>query len=110
MTDKTSEYNTLNTQPPAETLSREDLRLLSINEVSQILTIRDEAVKKFIEEGRIEVIKIGKRIKIPMISLKKFIHQNARKINTEEKEEHLTKTNGYLNNKVDSIIKKHLRR
>lgn len=83
---------------------------MSVNMVSKILKIRDESVKKIIEEGRIEVIMIGKRIKIPMISLKKFIDENARIIKIEEKEEYLTNTKGYLNTKVDSIIKKHIRR
>lgn len=110
MTDTTSENNTINTQPPASTSSREDLRLLSVNEAREILKIRHKTVKKFIEDGKIEVIIIGKRIKIPMKSLEKFIEEHARVITDEQKEERLTTSRGYINEHVDSIIKKHTRR
>jgi len=110
LTDTTSNNNR-NTQPHAEsTSSREDLKLLSVNEGSKILQIRSESVKKLIKEGRIEVIIIGKRIKIPMISLKKFIDQNAKIISDELNEEYLSSSKCYINDKVDSIIKKHIRR
>jgi excisionase family DNA binding protein len=81
-----------------------------MNEVREILKVRHETVRKLIEDGKIEVIIIGKRIKIPMRSLEKFIEENARVISNEQKEEHLTTSRKYINDHVDSIIIKHTRR
>ena len=88
----------------------ESLKLLSVNEAREILKVRHETVKKLIEDGKIEVIIVGKRIKIPMRSLDKFIEKNARVITDEQKDEHLTTSRKYLNDHVDIIIKKHTRR
>jgi len=88
----------------------DSLRLLSINVVREILKVRHETVRKLIEDGKIEVIIIGKRIKIPMRSIEKFIEENARVISNEQKDEHLTTSRKYIKDHVDSIIKKHTRR
>lgn len=98
------------TQTSSQEISTESLRLLSVNEARELLRVRHETVKKLIEEGKIEVMIIGKRIKIPFISLMKFIEENARTLNEEQKEERLATSRDFINTKVDSIIKKHLRR
>ena len=110
MAEAILKYNPI-TQPLTEATPRcEELRLLSVNEARVILKVRHETVRKLIEEGKIEVIIIGKRIKIPLNSLKKFIAENTRRITEEEKEQYLSDSRDYVNNKIDSIIKKHIRR
>jgi excisionase family DNA binding protein len=98
------------TQTSSQGISTDNLRLLSVNEARELLRVRHETVKKLIEEGKIEVMIIGKRIKIPFISLMKFIEENARTLNEEQREERLATSRDFINTKVDSIIKKHLRR
>ena len=98
------------TKQANEVIATESLRLLSMNEVREILKVRHETVRKLIEDGKIEVIIIGKRIKIPTRSLEKFIEENARVITDEQKDERLSTSRGYINEHVDSIIKKHTRR
>lgn len=98
------------TQPSSQEISTESLRLLSVNEARELLRVRHDTVKKLIEEGKIEVLIIGKRTKIPYISLKKFVEENARTLNEEQKEEQLATSREFINKKVDSIINKHTRR
>lgn len=98
------------TKQANEVIATDSLRLLSMNEVREILKVRHETVRKLIVDGKIEVIIIGKRIKIPIRSVEKFIEDNARVITDEQKEERLTTSRGYINEHVDSIIKKHIRR
>lgn len=97
------------THNTSHAIMTESLRLLSVNEAREILKIRHEAVKKLIEDGKIEVIIIGKRIKIPMRNLNKFIEENSKNISEENE---LTKSSSlhYLNEEIDSIIKNHKRR
>jgi len=98
------------TQTASPEISTESFKLLSVNEAREILKLRYETVRKLIEEGKIEVIVIGKRYKIPMNSLKKFIEENTRRISEEEKEQYVSDKRDLINNKIDSIIKKHTRR
>ncbi|MFA5010563.1 MAG: helix-turn-helix domain-containing protein [Ignavibacteria bacterium] len=98
------------TQTSSQEISTESLRLLSVNEARELLRVRHDTVKKLIEEGKIEVLIIGKRTKIPYISLKKFVEENARTLNEEQKEEQLATSREFINKKVDSIINKHTRR
>lgn len=110
MSEATSKYKP-DIQPQTEVLLNcDELRLISVNEAREILKVRHETVRKLIEEGKIEVIIIGKRIKIPINRLKKFIEENTRKISEEEKEQYLSNSRDFINNKIDSIIKKHIRR
>ncbi|MCX6157380.1 MAG: helix-turn-helix domain-containing protein [Ignavibacteriae bacterium] len=95
---------------PETNIIKYNLRLYSINEVREILKIRHATVKMLIEDGKIEVITIGKRIKIPAVSLYKYIEENAKKISQEEKEQYLSNSRDYVNNKIDSIIKTNIRR
>ncbi|GEM_PF-2204287 len=88
----------------------DDLKLLSINEARKLLKIRHEVVKKLINEGMIKVIVIGNRIKIPMISLKKFIEENSKRLNEEANEQYKLKRIDYIENQINLIIKKHTRR
>jgi excisionase family DNA binding protein len=96
-------------QTASQEITTESLKLLSVNEAREILKIRHETVKKLIEEGKIEVIIIGSRYKIPMSSLKKFIEENTRRISEEEKEQRLSDERVNIISKIDSIIKKHTR-
>lgn len=98
------------TQDTSNEVAIDSLRLLSVNEAREILKIRHEAVKKLIEDGKIDVIIIGKRIKIPMRNLNKFIEENSRRINEEEAELILTGKQEFIRNKVKSIIKNQKRR
>jgi hypothetical protein len=86
-----------------------DLKLLSINGAREILKIRHETVKNLIYEGKIEVIVIGKRVKIPMISLRKYIEENSKRLIEEEKEEFKLSRTEYIQNQIKLIIKKHNR-
>ena len=98
------------TQNASPEISTEILKLLSVNEAREILKIRHETVKKLIEEGKIEVIIIGKRYKIPMNSLKKFIEENSRRITEEEAEVIQSERQEFIRKKVKAIIKNQKRR
>ena len=105
MSEAAAKYNP-DSNPHAEIHPHGDeLRLLSINEAREILKIRHETVKKLIEEGKIEVVMIGKRVKIPMSSLRKFIAENTIKISGEDQNEQNKTRRDYINNKIDFIIK-----
>lgn len=97
------------TQTASPEITTESLKLLSVNEAREILKIRHETVRKLIEEGKIEVVIIGKRYKIPMSSLKKFIEENTRRITEEEQKEQIREKRNFINSQMDSIIKKHSR-
>lgn len=51
-------------------------RLLSVSQAAKELSIRNETVKTLIYEGRIQVLEIGKRMKIPYSELERFISEN----------------------------------
>lgn len=55
----------------------DNLRLLSINEARIRLGIRYESLRKLIEQGRIDVINIEGKIKIPYRSLIKFLDDDS---------------------------------
>ncbi len=55
----------------------DNLRLLSINEARIRLGIRFESLKKLIEQGRIDVINIEGKIKIPYRNLIKFLDNST---------------------------------
>jgi len=105
MSEAAVKYNPDSNSAEKSTFHRDELRLLSINEVREFLKIRHETVKKLIEKGKIEVITIGKRIKIPMRSLYIFIEENTHKISEEDQNENNKTRRDYINNKIDSIIK-----
>lgn len=98
------------TQNASPEITTESLKLLSVNEAREILKIRHETVKKLIEEGKIEVMIIGKRYKIPMNSLKKFIEENSRRITEEEAEVIQSERQEFIRKKVKAIIKNQKRR
>lgn len=83
-----------------------ELRLLSINEARKLMGIRYETLKKLVYDGKIEVIEIEGRIKIPHMNLIKF-QQRASKLmmkvkqiyNTSENDDdYKTKLKKILNN------------
>ena len=74
MTDTTSEYNTINNQPPAEnSSSREDLRLLSVNEAKSRMGIRRENLLKLIEDKKLISKNIGGKVYVPYLSIIKYL-------------------------------------
>lgn len=91
-------------------MTEEGLKLLSVNAVSKILKIRSENVMKLIEDGKLKVIIIGSRIKIPFINLMIFINENSIVLNQEHIEHNSINKIGYLKNGIDSIIKNPRRR
>jgi len=109
LTDTVAKYYPDSLPRPEPTPRAEDLRLLSVNEAREILKVRHETVKKLIKEGRIEVIMIGKRIKIPMRSLETFIKESSIKLSIEWEEPPDLDSRDYINNKINLIIKKHTR-
>lgn len=91
MTDTTSN-NIINTQPPAENTSREDLRLLSVKrnnykddygelaliskrEAKSILRLGSDSLNELIKKGDIKVTLINKRYKIPFVSIQEYINK-----------------------------------
>jgi excisionase family DNA binding protein len=56
----------------------EQTRLYSLNEAARKLKIGYETLVRLIEEGRIGVIEIGNRMKIPHTELMRFLTEEAR--------------------------------
>lgn len=80
-----------------------DFRLMSINEVAHTLGVRHQSVKKLISEGKLVAVKIGRRTKIPVMSLYEFLHSEA--VNPQP-------DNGIISieetqNKIDALIKEY---
>lgn len=106
MADTTSKYDP-NTQPHAEsTSSREDLKLLSVNEARKILGIRPTALKRLIEQGRINAVEINGKYKLSLQSIKSFVNPNGNKINNKNN----SKPNDNENEKtiINDILKKYI--
>ncbi len=82
-----------------------DLRLLSINEARKLMGIRHETLKKLIYEGKIEVILIEGRIKVPTISLIKFQQQFSKLINQRENHTNQNFEELPVKNTLEKIIK-----
>lgn len=55
----------------------QNLKLLSRSEAAGYLCIGKSALNNLIEEGRIPIIMLGKRIKIPLKELSRFIDENS---------------------------------
>jgi len=103
LTDKTSEYNTINTHPPASTPSREDLRLsvknvtltktfnelalLSKRKARSILNVGNDTLKRIIDEGKIKIIIVNGKEKIPYVSLQEYVYSMSFKNEIDEVED-----------------------
>lgn len=59
-------------------LNHNELALLSVNQAAKILSIRNENVKYLIATGKIKVIEIGKRNKIPYAELIRFVNEELK--------------------------------
>jgi hypothetical protein len=83
----------------------DNLRLLSINEARIRLGIRYESLKKLIEQGRIDVINIEGKIKIPYRNIIKFLDDD---ITSTKKLNEITPIleNSNINILLQQIIKK----
>ncbi|MBL1215421.1 MAG: helix-turn-helix domain-containing protein [Ignavibacteriae bacterium] len=75
-----------------------ELKLYSISAAAKELTIRKVALINLIETGKIGVIELGKRRKVPHLELIQFIKSNTIKLNPKFK----TYSKG-----IESIVKKH---
>jgi len=67
------------------TYNIDNLKLLSISKVAQILGVRNELVKSFIEEGKLRVLQINKRMKIPYSELQRFVNDNLQVVKVKGK-------------------------
>jgi excisionase family DNA binding protein len=106
MTDTTSN-NTLNTQPHAEsTSSREDLRLLSVNEARKILGIRPTTLKRLIEQGRINAVEINGKYKLSLQSIKSFVNPIKNEINHKNNSHSINNENEKTI--INDILKKYI--
>jgi excisionase family DNA binding protein len=52
------------------------LKLLSVSKSAKILGIRIENVNSLIQQGKIKVIHLGERMKIPFFELERFVKEN----------------------------------
>lgn len=82
---------------------RDNFKLFSINEVAKVFGIRHKNVKQLINTGKLKVIKIGKRIKIPAINITEFINSESNNYQP------VTNNNGIISPeelefKIDSLI------
>ena len=105
MTDTTSN-NTIYPQPPAENTSREDLRLLSVNEARKILGIRPITLKGLIDQGRINAVEINGKYKLSMLSIKNLVNTNG----NESNQKNNSTTTRIENEKtiINDILKKYI--
>ena len=103
MTETTSN-NIINTQPPAENTSREDLRLLSVNEARKIIGIRPATLKRLIEQGRINAVEINGKYKLSLQSIEIFVNPNEIK----HKNYSHSKNNENEKTIINDILKKYI--
>jgi excisionase family DNA binding protein len=69
-------------QPQSESAFHcDDLRLLTLNEARKLLGIRTETLKKLVSDGKIGVIMLEGKVKIPFLSLKKYIQDSITFLN-----------------------------
>ena len=83
------------------------LRLLSINEARKLMGIRHETLKKLVYEGKIEVIEIEGKVKIPHINLIKFQQQQSKLLHVADNETTAEYSAEVLNTKLNSIVNKY---
>lgn len=85
----------------------EKIRLLSISAASKILGIRHKAVTDLIKDGKIKIIDLNGRIKIPRKNLELYIDAESKTITTGK----VISTNNKLPQSMkyilNSIINKH---
>lgn len=105
MTETTSN-NTIYPQPPAENASREDLRLLSVNEARKIIGIRPATLKRLIEQGRINAVEINGKYKLSLQSIKSFVNPNENEI--KHKNNSHSKNNENEKTIINDILKKYI--
>ena len=105
MTDTTSN-NALNSQPHVENTSREDLRLLSVNEARKIIGIRPATLKRLIEQGRINAVEINGKYKLSLQSIKSFVNPNENEI--KHKSNSRSKNNENEKTIINDILKKYI--
>ena len=79
-------------------LSNSSLRLYSVSAAAKELRIRKETLSNLIEDGKIGIVQLGKRVKISHLELVEFIKRSTIKLSSKVNP---TQTN------IDSILKKH---
>lgn len=88
-------------------LEESKLRLLSVNAASKILGIRHQTLTEIIKEGKIKIIDINGRIKIPRKNLDMFIDAESKTVTKCNKLENNRKAPQSARIILESIIKKH---
>lgn len=92
--------------PSGKSLEEPDRRLLSINEVRQILKINYQKAKKLVLDNRLKSVNIDGKNKVPMFRLDEFLMQETSA--THQNEINLDEgSNKSLKDRIDLIIKKH---
>ena len=64
----------------------EDLNLMTTEEVAKVLRVHAETIRRYIREGRIEAVRVGKQWCIEPKSIKKFVgncHTTDNEINNK---------------------------
>lgn len=98
MSEAAVTYNPdLNSHEESQLHYDESLRLLSINEARKMLGIRAETLKKLVTEGKIGVITLEGKVKIPFVSLKKYIQDSITFLNKQ--------SNKKIEEDINEIIK-----
>lgn len=79
-----SNYSSTNNPLPA-------LKLMSISQVAKSLRLGRDTVKSLINQGKIGVLQIGKRSRIPLAEIEKFISTETQKIVSVKEEPLISK-------------------
>lgn len=82
-------------------------RLISINQARKILQIRHKTLTEIIKEGKIKIININGKIKIPRKNLDQYIDEESKSVTSGNKIENKRKAPQSAKFILDSIIKKH---
>ena len=75
-----------------------EIKLYSISAAAKELSIRKDTLINLIDTGKIGVIELGKRKKVPHLELVQFIKSNTTRVNPKVK---------IYSKSIESIIKKH---
>ncbi len=94
---------------PADVFLREELKLLSINRASELLGIRYEKTKQFMEEGKIKSIDIYGRKKTTIKYLREFLELNTNTntiTNNIERSKNYSHNTNNINNRFNEILER----
>ena len=90
-----------------ENIQNIDIRLLSINAASKILGIRHKTVTDLIKDGKIKIIDLNGRIKIPRKNLELYINTESKTVKSGKDISTNSKLPQSMKYILNSIINKH---